>query len=208
MRDTIAFRHGDTCQTERQNGYVAPMAEVDDFALLARIASDETLLRYFEWPCDFDVTRREPVEHLHLSSGAPLEPVAGCGSGGTYFLIGERGATRPVIYTSSEGQGGLIADSLREALELMAGIPYWMECLHLTPAELARPEVDLLKKLELDFHEDLPEFDPAAQRAAAAALGISPPNPARLLRRLRERVARTRPDYIVHTNDGWPYDSF
>ncbi|RKN45704.1 hypothetical protein D7294_04355 [Streptomyces hoynatensis] len=185
-------------------------------ALLTRIENDQALSRYFEWPCDFDVTRREPVEVLHLSSGAPLVPVAGCGTGGTYFLCGEpaAGATggaaddeRPVIYTDSEGHSGLIAHSLREALELIAGIPYWKDCLHLSRAEQARPEADLLEELESDFLDAVPEFDPEQQRAAVRALGIELPERTVLLRRLREALARTLPDYVVHNAEGWPYDS-
>jgi len=197
-------------------------------ALLSRIENDRALSRYFELPCDFDVTRREPVEVLHLSSGAPLVPVAGCQSGGTYFLCGapESGATggaangatggvtdgvtddeRPVIYTDPEGHSGLIAHSLREALELIAGIPYWKDCLHLSRAERDRPEEDLLAEVESDFLDAVPEFDPAQQRAAARALGIELPERTVLLRRLRAALDHTLPDYVVHNAEGWPYDS-
>ncbi|MEV1006026.1 hypothetical protein [Streptomyces sp. NPDC049881] len=182
----------------------------DDSVLLARIENDAALSAYLEGPCAFDVTRRQPAEDLHLSSGRPLTPIAGCATGGTYFLCGERDAAeRPVLYTSPEGQSGLIAGSLREALELLARVPYWQDCLrYLRPGAPETPGETELDALEDDFRDVVTGFDPARQRAAARALGIDPPDRATVLRRLRDATARTRPDYVVHTTDGWPYDTF
>ncbi|MFI0739273.1 hypothetical protein ACH4PU_14455 [Streptomyces sp. NPDC021100] len=38
------------------------------------------------WPFSFDIGRAEHVEEVRLASGAPLRPIAGEDSGGTYFL--------------------------------------------------------------------------------------------------------------------------
>jgi hypothetical protein len=72
---------------------------------------------------DFDVARATegPIEPVTLPGGEPLEAVAGDASGGSFLLIGE-GAARPVLYVGSEGEGGLIATSLREALALIVGV--------------------------------------------------------------------------------------
>jgi hypothetical protein len=68
---------------------------------------------------DFDLTRVEPVEQVHLADGEPLTPIAGDASGGT-FLLTPSGA---VVYAGSEGEGGLIALDLRDALALVVGLP-------------------------------------------------------------------------------------
>lgn len=77
---------------------------------------------------DFDVSRvaNGPVEQVHLAGGESLEMVAGDGSGGAFMLVGSgavgSGAQRPVVYVGSEGEGGLIATSLRDALALVVGL--------------------------------------------------------------------------------------
>ncbi|MBQ0828400.1 hypothetical protein [Streptomyces tagetis] len=93
--------------------------------LLHLIEQDPTLTATLACPCDFDITRRDPVEDLVLPTGRPLRPIAGCGAGGTYFLCGEPGAEeRPVLYADSEGQATLIGTDLAEALTLLAVLPY------------------------------------------------------------------------------------
>ncbi|WP_436533599.1 hypothetical protein [Actinoplanes sp. HUAS TT8] len=73
---------------------------------------------------DFDVSRHAagPVEPVTLPGDAALEMIAGDGSGGAFFLVGS-GADRPVVYVGTEGEGGLVAHSLRDALALVVGLP-------------------------------------------------------------------------------------
>lgn len=54
---------------------------------------------------DFDTARLDPVEPVHLTSGAELLPIAGDESGGTFFVCGNG----PVLYAGSEGSAGVIA---------------------------------------------------------------------------------------------------
>ncbi|MEV0716435.1 hypothetical protein [Asanoa sp. NPDC050611] len=72
---------------------------------------------------DFDLSRVDngPVEPVHLAGGEPLEMVAGDGGGGAFMLVGD-GADRPVVYVGSEGEGGLVATTLRDALALVVGL--------------------------------------------------------------------------------------
>ncbi|MFD9100273.1 hypothetical protein ACFVZN_04280 [Streptomyces virginiae] len=58
----------------------------------------------------FDIGRKHHGEGLRLASGAPLEPIAGESAGGAYFLCAEEDGRRPVVFASSEGEGGLIAE--------------------------------------------------------------------------------------------------
>jgi hypothetical protein len=73
---------------------------------------------------DFDVSRQAegPVEPVKLADGSSLEMIAGAADGGAFFHVGE-GPVRPVLYVGSEGEGGLIALSLRDALALITGLP-------------------------------------------------------------------------------------
>ncbi|MEU8076749.1 hypothetical protein AB0B31_14995 [Catellatospora citrea] len=55
----------------------------------------------------FDIGRKHYGAGLRLASGAQMEPIAGESAGGAYFLCAEQAGRRPVVYASSEGQGGL-----------------------------------------------------------------------------------------------------
>jgi len=102
--------------------------------LLAHIRATPWLADLLATQFDFDLTRDDPVEQVHLANGQPLTPVAGDGAGGT-FLLTPAGA---VVYAGSEGEGGLIAANLRDALALVVGLP----SLH---DALARPLGDELR---------------------------------------------------------------
>ena len=106
---------------------VATLARVSeptptDAAILERIRSTPSIAKLLT-DFDFDIDRvaNGPVEPIHLASGEPLEMVAGDASGGAFMLVGT-GDERPVLYAGSEGEGGLIATSLRNALALIASI--------------------------------------------------------------------------------------
>lgn len=78
-----------------------------------------------EYLCDFEVTRTEHVEEVHLRSGAPLDPIGGEDSGGTYFLCGHGDdEQRPVLYADSEGNAWFIGLNLQWALELLLSPVY------------------------------------------------------------------------------------
>ncbi|MFJ8827768.1 hypothetical protein ACIREE_39285 [Streptomyces sp. NPDC102467] len=76
----------------------------------------------------FDIHRKHYGEDFRLASRAPLEVIAGESAGGTYFLCAEQNGRRPVVFASSEGEGGLLADDLADALEIIIGLE-WRDCL-------------------------------------------------------------------------------
>ncbi|GAA3376997.1 hypothetical protein GCM10020367_50900 [Streptomyces sannanensis] len=82
------------------------------------------------FPFDFDLRRAEHGEAVLLASEAGLEPIAGDDTGGTFFVCG----SGPVLYADSEGQTGLIAESVDEALELLIGLPVWCNLVDVSPA--------------------------------------------------------------------------
>jgi hypothetical protein len=95
-----------------------------DDELLLRIRTTPWISSLLDW-FGFDVTRvgDGPIEPVHLASGAPLEMIAGDGDGGAFMLVGAVGDRRPVVYVGAEGEGGLIARGLREALAIVVGLP-------------------------------------------------------------------------------------
>ncbi|MFF9914918.1 hypothetical protein [Streptomyces sp. NPDC013457] len=76
----------------------------------------------------FGIHRKHCGDGLRLASGAPLEVIAGEAAGGAYFLCAEQNGCRPVVFASSEGQGGVLADDLADALEIIIGLE-WHDCL-------------------------------------------------------------------------------
>jgi hypothetical protein len=97
---------------------------------------------------DFDLARDDPAEQVYLASGEPLTPIAGDGAGGT-FLLTPSGA---VVYVGSEGEGGLIALNLRDALALVVGLP----SLH---DALARPLGDDLRRWLTEIDDEIRRDD-------------------------------------------------
>ncbi|GGM63018.1 hypothetical protein ACFFX1_42640 [Dactylosporangium sucinum] len=73
--------------------------------------------------CEFDLERAGYYSPVRLSSGLPLEGVAGDYTGGAFFLCGEPSPSRPVLYASSEGEAGVIGRDLAAALAVTIGLP-------------------------------------------------------------------------------------
>ncbi|MFD0747952.1 hypothetical protein ACFQ1L_43885 [Phytohabitans flavus] len=140
-----------------------------DAAILARIRSTPTIAKLLT-DFDFDIDRvaNGPVEPVHLASGEPLEMIAGDASGGAFMLVGS-GDERPVVYAGSEGEGGLIATSLRNALALVGSV----SSIH---DATARPLGDdggadlhaWLAEADDEIREDWPDLDADRQRLREA----------------------------------------
>ncbi|WP_259446168.1 hypothetical protein [Streptomyces geysiriensis] len=135
-------------------------AALSDEALLRRIAADPEVEAYLACDGEFDLTRTDPIESIVLPAGLPVEPVAGCNAGGTHYLCGPAGSdrVRPVLYTDSEGQASLIAESLAEALTLAIVLPSWHDAL----AGFRPPA------LNADYLEDNPDHPEVRDRLLAA----------------------------------------
>ncbi|MFL6074263.1 MAG: hypothetical protein ACJ73S_12770 [Mycobacteriales bacterium] len=138
---------------------------MSDTDLLDRIRTTPALaelLRQF----DFDIARvaNGPAEPIHLAGGQPLEMVAGDASGGAYMLVGA-GDDRPVLYASSEGQGGLIATSLRDALTLIAGLPSLHDAMTQPFGDDGGAALRAsLAECDEELREDWPELDEDRRR--------------------------------------------
>jgi hypothetical protein len=153
--------------------------------LLRRIESDPEVAELLAWPADFDITRR-PEEQFTSAGGSVLEPIAGCGGGGTYFLCGPSAAsTRPVLYADSEGQATLIGEDLAETIALVVQFPFWRDLLLGHDADA----------LESEYRADCPEYDEVRDRLMAL-LDIAPLTVVEAVDRLRRVAVRTAPDFV------------
>ncbi|WP_406730191.1 hypothetical protein [Streptomyces sp. NBC_01794] len=152
----------------------------------------------------FDIGRKRCGDGLRLASGAPLEPIAGEFAGGAYLLCAEEDGRQPVVFASSEGAGGLIADDLADALEIIIGLAL-QDCLGFSGGGDVEVMQISAQHLERSLARDNPVI--AKERAhVAAALSLRVVPVADLVIRLQEAASRTAPDYVVTTEDGQAYD--
>jgi hypothetical protein len=152
----------------------------------------------------FDVHRKHNGDGLKLASGAPLEGIAGESAGGAYFVCAERNGRRPVVFASSEGEGGLLADDLTDALEIIIGLE-WRDCLSFSGGGGVEVMQISAQNLERSRDKCNPDIDNEAARVAAAlSLRIVPAS--ELVIRLQAAASKTEPDYVVTDDDGQAFD--
>ncbi len=185
-------------------------------AMVRRVPSDDDILDLIRrdpalaellWNvCEFDLSRGDHGEPVRLSSGLALDGVAGDFTGGTFFLCGDHRKARPVLYASSEGQAGLIGQSLAEALEIMVGLPSWWDCVSFSGSgdlEVMRTTAGHLGHDEL---KNEPEIGAQRVRLATALDLQLAPVPV-LLARLHAAVSATEPDFVLTVETGETYES-
>lgn len=148
------------------------------------VLPDDVRLRELLAFFGFDVDRAKAEDGASIASGLPLEPVAGDFAGGQFYLCGEVGSERPVLYASSEGQAGLVANNLCEAVELVVGLPHWHDCLTFADFERKSPAPT------------------SRQNEAAQLLALELPAQEVLLARLRAAVLRSAPGYVFRDETG------
>ena len=170
--------------------------------MLARIKASATCSRLLAGEFDFDVTVADPLEDVGLASGDDLEPIAGEAAGGSYFLC-HSGA---ILYASSEGQAGLIAADLTEALELIVTVPFWRDCLKFSGGGSLDEMLAATPRLAADWLEHFPQAQ-AQQTQLRNELGLRQPSQKEAVIRLHRAVESTDPEFILIDPDGVPYDS-
>jgi hypothetical protein len=122
---------------------------------------------------DFDLRRvaNGPAESVHLASGEPLEMIAGDASGGAFMVVGRPGADRPVMYVGSEGEGGLIANNLRDALALVVGLSSLHDATALPVDDGGTRLRAWLARTDAEVRENWPNLD-ADRSRLRDALGL------------------------------------
>jgi len=153
------------------------------------------------FPFDFDLDRADHGEEVRLASGGELTPVAGDGTGGTFFVC----ADGSVLYAGSEGSAGIIGSSADEALEIVIGLPGWHDYLDLSPADGTEKILARIAETEQEMRED---FDIDAERAELrGALGLPERSPVELIGLLHTALLRTEPDFLLlNAEEGGAYE--
>jgi uncharacterized small protein (DUF1192 family) len=154
---------------------------------------------------EFDITRKDHGEAVLLASGASLEGIAGDWSGGTFFLCRDDDGRRPVVFASSEGQAGLIADDVTAALEIIIGVA-WRDSLTFSGGGSVEVMQASAEHRESALANDEPEIAKHRARVAAALSLRLAPVP-ELVARLQEAVSRTEPNHVVVTESRDAYES-
>ncbi|MFF1479007.1 hypothetical protein ACFVYD_15780 [Streptomyces sp. NPDC058301] len=187
-----------------RRAHVSAVSSVEE--LLARFRDHPGLSESMYALCGFDISCRDHGETLTTVSGAPVEGFAGDDVGGTYFLYGDPDGQPAVVYASPEGEGGLIADSLADALAIVVGLPGWQDCLRFSAGGSLTAMEAAAAYLENDLRRVEPHLTARRARLACALSLQLPPIP-QLLARLQDAVARTVPSYVLKTAQGDPYAS-
>lgn len=153
------------------------------------------------FPFDFDLDRADHGEEVRLASGGELTPVAGDGTGGTFFVC----ADGSVLYAGSEGSAGIIGSSADEALEIVIGLPGWHDYLDLSPADGTEKILARIAETEQEMRED---FGIDAERAELrGALGLPERSPVELIGLLHKALLRTEPDFLLlNAEEGGAYE--
>ncbi|MEV7340323.1 hypothetical protein [Streptomyces sp. NPDC093544] len=173
----------------------------DSGDLLRRINEGRELAALLADGFEFNVRRKSGDESARLASGLPLERISGDFTGGMFYLCGTEGTVRPVLYASSEGDSGVIATDLNEALALVVGLPYWRDCLKYSAGgDLAAMEsaTDFLCR---DLLANRPTVA-AEQSRVAEALGLAVEPPLVLTTRLHAAVKSAGADFYFSDDTG------
>ena len=111
----------------------------------------------------FDVELVTPSQNLadhQVQCTTELTIVAKDGAGGFFALVGTADVeSRPVVFVSSEGQAGKIANSFREAMALIVSCPYWYDLLKFSGGAKIDEMRKALTYLEMELKEDEPSFN-------------------------------------------------
>jgi hypothetical protein len=125
------------------------------------IMKSSSLKEMLDWPFDFNA-----VEPYLISSDWPIQlshelnVIAEDGAGGAYTLLnGAAPAKSPVIFLSSEGQAGKVANSLDEFLAILIAIPYWRDLLKFSSNGKLAEMRKAAPFLEKELIEDEPEIE-------------------------------------------------
>ncbi|WP_405590044.1 hypothetical protein [Streptomyces sp. NBC_01190] len=173
----------------------------DSTDLLRRINEDRELAELLANGFEFDVRRKPGDESAKLASSLPLEGIAGDFTGGMFYLCGTVGIMRPVLYASSEGEAGVIATDLNEALALVVGFPYWRDCLKYS----AGGDLAVMQSATHFLCRDLLANQPgiaSEQSRVAEALGLAIEPPLVLTTRLHAAVKSAGPDFSFADDTG------
>jgi len=128
--------------------------------LLQKIVASARISEMMAWPIDFDVAEPLDDSWFQIRPDIGRQAIAQDGTGGIFAFLGSgTSENRPVLFISSEGQAGLIATTLSEALQLMIALPHWRNCLKFSGGGKLEEMQRVVPFSELEIREDEPDID-------------------------------------------------
>lgn len=168
-------------------------------SLLTSIKASPTLVQHLAWPFDFDVAGADQSDPWYtLSPKEVSRTLAVDGSGGTFDAVGSGDLEAlPILYVSSEGEAGCIAQSLPELIAMLLNLPYWRDLLKFSGGgsldEMRNTELPLRK----EYQADAPDLPTIIAKLESILVLPKLPDP---IAALHASVAQT--PWVVSASDG------
>lgn len=177
----------------------------DSSTILERIQSDQDLAGDLIWPFDFEVIPPETSsDWFSIREEIPTTIIAQDGTGARFCLL-EQGEKELVLYVGSEGDTGVMGESLEDFLGIILACPYWSDAA----SQAGQLEEDDLEEQGQqwydEFKEDCPELDEiAASVAEILSININP----QPLKSLMQRLYKYRGKIKVSDDEGISFEYF
>ncbi|MGF1759970.1 hypothetical protein L4D76_18935 [Photobacterium sagamiensis] len=153
---------------------------------------------------DFELCRaNDDSSWIKLDPNLPFTVLAGEGSGGVFLAYGNLELEkRPILFASSEGQAGKVANNLPEFLALLMAIPYWFDLLKFS----GNGDLSEMRKtalfMEPKYCEDYPESSEARELIQSHLALPEIEDPIAVL-----HACVNSTDCTVVADDGWKYET-
>jgi len=178
---------------------------MSEATLLQALRASTEAKRILEY--DFDFLPVPPTTRSNLfqfRDDTSCELVGTDASGGQFALCDGRSLpTRPMLYTSSEGQAGIIARSLERGLSIIIDLPYWQDCLKFSGGGQLAEMRRVVPLAESDLVAETPQI--ASRRQAIRkllALSQIPDS----VEELHAALTELSPLYPVSGSGGWQFE--
>lgn len=173
--------------------------------IISTIRSKTKLASILAWPFEFEIC--EPfllANDWPISCSKELIAIAEDGSGGAYALLNTDNLNNsPVIFVSSEGQTGKVADSPDEFISLIIALPFWRDLLKFS----ASGDIEDMKRVAPLLANDILEDEPNIMEAGKLILNSLELDEHRdPIMYLHKNVASEH-EVIIQAEDGSPYGS-
>ncbi|MGT2440491.1 hypothetical protein ACU4GH_37255 [Bradyrhizobium betae] len=148
------------------------------------------------WLGSLDVSFARDDEPWFTIDGVESPRQIGCdGAGGAFVLL----PSQSVLYVSSEGRAGIIADTFEAFVQLVAARPYWLDVLKFS----AGGDLEEMRRAANALEATLDHEDEVNEAREEIRRGLNLPEADDPVRALYEAVAAS--DAIVRATDGCPF---
>ncbi len=125
-------------------------------SIFSHINNDPHLVKLLGWPFEFEMCKPYLLsKEWPILLSNELIAIAEDGSGGAYTIIEDLDPDNsPVIFVSSEGQAGKVAESIQEFISLLIALPFWRDLLKFSDSGNLEGMNKVAPFLEEDFQEE------------------------------------------------------